>query len=479
MATEPAQRIVLYGRTSRDKSRGQSVDDQLAELRRIAEHDGRRVVAEHRDDGVSASKYSGKDRTQWKAVRALIERGDVDELALWEGSRATRKASEWLALIELCAERSVKINIRGKVLDPSDATDWDRLMHSAVDSESESRRTSDRTQRGVNSRAASGRAHGRHAFGYRTEYDLATARPVRVLDPDRAAVVREIAERLLRGDSVGSIARDLNSRGISTQNGAQWHGGNLGKMILNPAYAGIRVHNDVTQDGVLGQWPVILDRKTHDRLVTLFSDPERSHRRTGQHIRYLLPGTATCGVCKGHHIRTLTRKAANGRRTVRYGCGDNFCISRSADPTDLYVAGVVVKFLSRPDVLGELSDPDDGAREAARAEAARLARKLADLEAAVDADDIDVATYTRLAASTRQRLTWAEEAARPTHLPAAVLDVAGPDAAARWEATPVQQQREIIRALFTVEILPVPPRRRGSPSFDPATVRVERRQAGG
>jgi hypothetical protein len=46
------KRTLLYGRTSRDKSEGRSVDDQLAELRRWAStRTDVAVIAEHRDDG--------------------------------------------------------------------------------------------------------------------------------------------------------------------------------------------------------------------------------------------------------------------------------------------------------------------------------------------------------------------------------------------------------------------------------------------
>lgn len=473
-------RTVIYGRTSKDKSRGASVDDQLAELRSIAERDGRTVVAEHRDDGISASSYnrSKTGRPEWRAVRALIERGDVDELMLWEGSRASRKLSEWAALVELCAERGVKINIRGKVLDPTDAADWDRLLHGGVDAESESRRTSGRIQRSVDSRAASGRAHGRLAYGYRAEFDPATGRPTRTIDPERAAIVREIAERLLRGDSVSAVTKDLNRRGVTTQRGARWSSGNLGKLIQNPAYVGLRVHRGEIQETVTAQWPPILERETHDRLVALFADPDRATRRTGEHVKYLLSGTATCGVCKKSTVRIKTGKSRTGKRRIRYTCAENFCVARPADLVDERVTAYAVEFLSRPDIAEQLADPGDADRATARAEAARLTRKLGDLEAAVDADEMDVATYTRLASSTRQRLTWAEEAARPTHVPSAVLDVAGPDAAARWAATPDQQKREIIRALFTVEILPVSEeqRRSGTQEFDPTTVDVRRRK---
>ena len=55
-------RVGLYGRLSSERGAvlSKSVDDQLSWLRRWAAGEGHQVVAESRDDGVSASRYARK-----------------------------------------------------------------------------------------------------------------------------------------------------------------------------------------------------------------------------------------------------------------------------------------------------------------------------------------------------------------------------------------------------------------------------------
>jgi DNA invertase Pin-like site-specific DNA recombinase len=72
---------------SQDRSEGKSVDDQLAECRAWAQRAGWQVIVEHRDDGISASRYAnGKVRPGWQSVMDLITVGQVDILCVWEVS---------------------------------------------------------------------------------------------------------------------------------------------------------------------------------------------------------------------------------------------------------------------------------------------------------------------------------------------------------------------------------------------------------
>ncbi|GAA4992491.1 recombinase family protein [Pseudonocardia tropica] len=472
------RRRVLYGRTSVDRSEGKSVDDQLSELREWAEDDESEVVGEFRDDGVSVSRYSGgREREGWAAVRALIVGGDVDEVAVWEGSRTTRKIVESSELLDLCALHGVRLAVRSRVYDPSDPDDRARLLHDAVDAEHESGRISKRVARRAKKRAALGAPNGRVNFGYRVVRDPVSGKAVgREPDPETAPAVREAVARLLAGESAGAIARDFQARGIQTRSGTVWTGPNLLAMVKRPVYAGIRtsaVHE--LPDDHPGTWEALVSKEDHDRLVAMLADPSRKAIRTGEHIKHLLSGVAECGKCHSGRIRTISRTSRRtGSRSIAYTCSDCHGVNRPAEATDAYVSGVVVKFLSRPDVAEQLADPADDHRAESRAEAARQRRKLAEIEAQIDADVLDVATGSRLLRATRERLAAAEAGARPAHVPDAVLDMAGPGAGERWEALSVPIRREIIRTLFRVVI------ERGVvgglPVFHPETITIERRR---
>lgn len=149
------RRTVLYGRTSNDASDGKSVDDQLSVLRKWARDTGRTVVAELRDDGVSASRFAGKrkKRPDWQQAMELIADDATDELAVWEISRSSRDRSVWAALIAACIDHDVDLAVDGKVHDPADPDDGFMLDLGAAMAVRESALTSKRTRRAVASRA--------------------------------------------------------------------------------------------------------------------------------------------------------------------------------------------------------------------------------------------------------------------------------------------------------------------------------------
>lgn len=475
--TDENTRVLLYGRTSLDRSDGQSVTDQLTELRGWARRTGRTIVGEHRDDGISASRFArGKERPGWRAVLDAVDRGDADELALWEGSRGSRDLVEWVRLIDVCAERRVMIVVRERGYDPRDPDDRERLLYDAVRADHESGRTSRRVTRSVVSRATSGRAHGALNYGYKTEYDPTTGKPLkRVPDPERAPYVVEAIDRLLSGESSGSIVRDFTARGVPTHRGGKWNQANLIAMVRKPAYAGLRASgvHELPEDHAAA-WDPIISRETHDRLLAMLADPSRRSTRNGRVGGRMLTGIARCGQCGEGTMRAVSKVYKTGtRRPIAYQCRACLRLTRNADPVDDLVTEVVLEFLSRGDVAELLADPADTDRVVARAEVARLRAKLVSLEAELDAerDDTMVKMWGRRIASAVAELEQAETAARPRHVPGVVFDVAGPGAAEHWDALPTQQRRTIIRALFVVTIHPTAVRNR----FDPDAITVQRR----
>lgn len=454
-AASPQIRVLLYGRTSLDRSEGRSVDDQLSSQRKWATSTGRTIIAELRDDGISASRYAGKrkSRPDWQVAMELISGGQVDELSVWEVSRSTRDRAVWAALIAACLENHVNLAVDGKVHDPADPDDGFMLDLAAALAVRESAITSKRTLRSVRSRASSGRPHGALNYGYRVEYDADTGKPIRrVIDKDQAKVIKEVARRLLAGESASSIAADLNTRGVPTPRGGEWNGPNLTRTLKSPALAGLRVHRGEVLDGVAATWKPIIKMSKHQALVAMLSDPARRSSRTGAHIRYLLPGVAECGKCGGP-VRALNRKLRSGRGyTMTYACRTNFCFSRSAAETDELVEQVMIGVLSRPDITARLSAGDPEATTAGE-EMARMTAKLEEARRlAAQEDGLSLESLMDLERRLLPRIADLKRAARPKHIPTVVLDTAGPDAAARWAELPVASRREIVRVLAHVKI---------------------------
>lgn len=467
------QRVAVYGRVSKLVAGSRSVADQLTDGRTWVRSRGATSAGEYRDDGVGASEHSKGIREDWPRLMSDLAAGRFDVLWTWEISRATRDRAVWAALLGVCVERGVLIAERDRVYDPSDPDDAFAMDLQAILAVREVGKLRSRIKRAARHRQARGEPHGRIHDGLMIEYDPATGRPIRrVLDPDRAPIVREIAGRILAGESAYAIARDLDARGLRTSSGERWRGQNILRRVVSPSLAGLVVH-----DGRLieATWPGVITREEHDRIVALLAEPTRKKNRRGPHVKYLVSGIATCGVCSAP-MRIIARKHTDGSPAPTYGCSESYCTSRRVEPVDALVASVAVRFLSRPDVLAELADDgdQDGGRQAASARAAELTAELARAREMLRAGRLSLESLAHMESWALPEIAECERRARPAWLPAAVTDVAGLDAAERWKATPVTARREIVRTLFTVKIHKTGPARPGQP-FDARSVEVGRR----
>ncbi len=69
-----------------------------------------------------------------------------------------------------------------------------------------------------------------------------------------------VAGRYLGGEGMKSIARDLNSRGITTSTGREWTDTTLLNLLVNPRLAGLRARKgEVVGPAV---WDAIIDVAT-------------------------------------------------------------------------------------------------------------------------------------------------------------------------------------------------------------------------
>ena len=112
------------------------------------------------------------------------------------------------------------------------------------------------------------------------------------LNPVEAEALKDAANRVLESvEPVGSIIRDWHERGIMPVAAREWSNTSLVYTLTSARIVGYREWQG--QKYPTTQWPAILDRDTHERLVKLFSDPAR---RLGAVRRqaHLLAGFAEC-----------------------------------------------------------------------------------------------------------------------------------------------------------------------------------------
>lgn len=301
-----------YLRVSKDKEQtGKSPDQQHDENVKSFDRQGwiLHSAPPYRDTDRSASRFATKAREDFNRLIDDLagDTFDADVLAIWESSRGSRRVGEWVDLVDLCKQRGVKIWVttHGRLYDPENARDRRSLLEDAVDAEYESDKTSERIRRNVRAAADEGKPHGKNIFGYQRVYDPVTRKLVRVEEhPEQAPIVREAANRILKGDTFYAIARDFNERGIPARRPTRvahrenygWTPPAVKQMLTMPAYAGKRQHNgQIIGDAV---WPPLIEYSAWQKLQQVMSPPERK-RTNDWPAAHLLSGVAFCGVCNG------------------------------------------------------------------------------------------------------------------------------------------------------------------------------------
>ena len=156
-----------------------------------------------------------------------------------------------------------------------------------------------------------GRARGRYGIA-------APAVSGNEIIEEEATILREVARRLLNGESMRSSVADLRRRGVPTSANKSWTENSLKRVLVNPRLAGLK-----TERGKLVEaaWEPILDLPTHKSLVALLDDPARKQKPGSKDPKYLLSGGfLACGRVvddsDGTHQCAITRSGRNRRSAI-------------------------------------------------------------------------------------------------------------------------------------------------------------------
>jgi len=458
---------------------GRSVSEQEDECRFWVSRENWRLVGKEvwSDNDRSASRYAKKDRADWEELVELIKAGEVDVLVLWEPSRATRDRLVWSMLAAICEEHDVKIAASGKVYDladPEEAFQLDLFFSLGI---RESGVTRKRILRTVKANAVAGRPHGKLLYGYRRRYNPETgALEAQEIHPEQAAVIREMARRILAGQSTYTVAIWLNDQGHSTPTGADWVLSQVKRVLINPAYAGKRVYRgEVIGDAT---WPAIFDEVTHKMLTSKLTDPSRGKLRDCT-VKHLLSGIVQCGVC-GVAMRVLKNQGSLSysclRKNVHPHSGKSFHVCRLVSRVDGFVEELLIDRLSRPDAL-ELFTRDDAKMDELRNILDQVAEKRAELEsfyALARAGKLSAIGLAHAEEGLLPEIERLERRGGQIRLVPLLGDLINSDperVREEWDGLEMTQKREIVRAvMFKIEVLKVGKGRRGYSDWE--SVRV-------
>jgi DNA invertase Pin-like site-specific DNA recombinase len=421
-----------------------------------------------RDNDLSASRNSTKVRPGWEAAEKLLYSGGVDVLIIWETSRAWRKLSEWILLVDACRDNNVLMHVTShyRTYDPSIRRDRKTLIEEGVDSEDEAEKLAERVKRAFDANREQGKPHSRPPYGYEVQIDPNNPRQtIRVFVPEQAAIVREVIERVAKSHTLTAIRNDLNARGVPSPSVAQghinprskgkiplWSSTAVRNICTNRAYIGRRAYIDESSGReivVPATWEAIIaDDKLFYQAYDLLNDPERK-KTIPERGKYLLSFVAQCGVC-GNHICRMSGK----ENPMRYRCySDRPCVTIRMDWLDLFVSELVCQRLAKKDVYELLTKLDDSKKTLSlELEALRVEHQGAlDLRAK---KKLSLVALSQEEERIFPRIAELEAGLRPVTVPRVVEDLAK-DAKgnlgllrARWNAQEIPAKKDVLRALF-------------------------------
>lgn len=473
------KRAVIYVRISRDKRRG-SLDEGLGvqaqeELcRALAGRLGYTVVFVYVDNDVSA--YSGKPRPQYLKMLEALRSGKADVVLCWHTDRLHRSNAELEDYINVVEPREIKTEtVTAGILDLNTSIGRMVARQLCTIARYESEHRAERVAVARVRQAQQGKfGGGRRPYGF--EADGVT------VIPEEAAVIRAMADAVLSGVPLRSVARDLRTLGVVTATGIQWDGPGVRKVLLRPRNAGFMVHRETARKGqrytdadITGPapWAPIVDEEVWRAVVAKLTDPERRTNKTGVAPRWLGSGIYRCPC--GSTMRGDTssyRKEHPIYRCKEYGAGH---AAVPAADLDALVELVVIERVSRDDAR------DLVAPSGARVDVAELRAELATGRARLDqiaADyDDDRITRTQFLTQTERRRTKIaaieSQLAEVTELSPLTPLISAADPAAEWAKLTLGERRAAIAALLTVTVKPAGRGRRPSirdrVTFGPAT----------
>lgn len=159
------KRVGIYLRVS---TKEQTTENQLRELRQVAERAGWNIVQVFEDAGISGAKGRDK-RPAYDALLKAVARRQIDLVAAWSVDRLGRSMQDLVALLEDLRGHGADLYLHQQALDTTTPSGRALFGMMAVFAEFERAMIQDRVNAGLARAKAQGKRLGRPTVGEETE----------------------------------------------------------------------------------------------------------------------------------------------------------------------------------------------------------------------------------------------------------------------------------------------------------------------
>lgn len=298
---------VAYARYSSSGQRDVSIEQQLREIHAFADREGYTIVHDYADHARSGFKNASA-RTAFQSMLAAAENGTFDTVISWKVDRFGRNREESALYKGRLRRFGVKVLY---AMEPIPEGSAGVLLEGMLEATAEwySRQLSENVSRGMLDNAQRCLYNGTRVLGYTRGADGHYA-----IQPEEAAVVRNIFSLYRSGKSAAAICRQLTAQGVRTSRGKSFTPESILRILSNERYTGTYIWGAVR---VPGGMPALIDAET-------FQEAQRMKTKTARHVEqgavdYLLTGKAFCGHCRAAMIGDSGTSRA-GKRYLYYTC---------------------------------------------------------------------------------------------------------------------------------------------------------------
>ena len=239
-------RAVIYARYSSDLQREASIEDQVRECKRLAERLGYHIVGTYSDSAISGST---DNRPGLQELLKQVKAGLVDIVIAEALDRISRDQEHIAGIFKQVSFHQSKIQTiaEGEISE----------LHIGLKGTMNAlflKDLAEKIRRGQKGRAIAKRSPGGLPYGYdvvrRFGDDGKPDSGLRIINPEQAAIIREIFDKYGSGISARTIAKSLNNEGVRSPRGGQWNVstiiGNRARrdgILWNEAYLGKVLYN--------------------------------------------------------------------------------------------------------------------------------------------------------------------------------------------------------------------------------------------
>lgn len=461
-ATGTPTKAAIYARISKDaEGVGAGVQRQVADCQNLADSLGWTVAETYIDNDISA--YSGKPRPEYQRMLADLADGLIDGVLCYHMDRLTRRPKEleeFVEAVDAAGVKHVRFVAGHTDIGTGDGLMMARVMGAFASHESATKKR--RMERKWEQDALEGkpRRSGTRPFGY-------AADAVTVV-PEEAAIIRQLVDRFLAGESTRSLCLWLTEQGVATTNGGRWQTSTLKQILTSGRIAGYREHRGVKVAKAI--WEPIITEDQHRQILAHVEARRRSGRRAPQ--RYLLSGLLRCGRCGTRlysSARVDTRRYVCQAGPDHYGCGR---LTVVADPVERLIADAVLYRLDSPQLAdalaGKASDDEHTAALSQALEEDEAQRE--ELAQAYAAKAISMSEWLTARKPIEERIDKTKRQLARMNGHSALARVAGQGQELRkqWAGLNLQRQHAIIKTVLDHAVIrPMTP---GVRTFDPNRV---------